>query len=313
MFKVNSMLLIIPSFNAGEKWQRVIDSIGMQGLSPLRVCVIDSGSQDQTVHLAREAGFEIEQIPSQDFDHGGTRERALKHAATTDEFAIFMTQDAILASQDSLSILLKPFDDPKVGLVYGRQLPQEDATTLAAQARAFNYPNQSVDKTFEDRAQMGIKTPFCSNSFAAYRLNALREVGGFSSKTIMGEDMLVASKLLKSGFKVYYESNACVFHSHNYTLTEEFKRYFDTGVFHFQSRENLADFGGVGGEGFKLLKSQLQLVNQSHGLKKVGWVCEVLIRNALKLLAYQLGKHHTWLPLMLKKRMSMFKGYWVNN
>jgi len=158
------MLLIIPSFNAGEKWQPVIDSIGMQDLSPLRVCVIDSGSQDQTVHLAREAGFEIEQIPSTDFDHGGTRERALKHAVSTDEFAIFMTQDAILASQDSLHALLKPFDDPKVALIYGRQLPQKDATPMAAQARDFNYPNQSVAKTFEDRVQMGIKTPFCSNS-----------------------------------------------------------------------------------------------------------------------------------------------------
>jgi len=307
------VLLIIPSFNAGEKWQPVIDSIGMQDLSPLRVCVIDSGSQDQTVRLAREAGFEIEQIRSQDFDHGGTRERALKHVASTDEFAILMTQDAILASQDSLSILLEPFEDPKVGLVYGRQLPHVDATPLAAQARAFNYPNQSVAKTFADCVHLGIKTPFCSNSFAAYRLSALREVGGFPSKTIMGEDMLVASKLLKSGFTVYYQSKACVFHSHNYSLMDEFKRYFDTGVFHFQSREILADFGGVGGEGFKLLKSQLKLANQCPGFKRVGFVWEVLIRNALKLLAYQLGKHHTWLPLVLKKSMSMFKGYWVNS
>ena len=160
---------------------------------------------------------------------------------------------------------------------------------------------------------MGIKTPFCSNSFAAYRLSALREVGGFPSKTIMGEDMLVASKLLKSGFTVYYESQTCVFHSHNYSLMEEFKRYFDTGVFHFQSGEILADFGGVGGEGLKLLMSQLQLANQCPGFKKVGFVWEVLIRNALKLLAYQLGRYHTWFPLVLKKRMSMFKGYWVNS
>ncbi len=304
------MLLIIPTFNAGELWPRVIDSILKQSILNLRVCVIDSGSQDATVMLAKRAGWDVEVICAQDFDHGGTRQKALSFAFPQDEFVFYMTQDAILSDEKTLSRLLKPFSDPKVALVYGRQLPHENATLLSAQARAFNYPEISSAKTYADRAHLGIKTPFCSNSFAAYRLSVLDEVGGFAKKTIMGEDMLMAVALLKRGYTVFYESTAHAYHSHNYSMTEEFKRYFDTGVFHHDSQEMLRDFGGVGQEGLKLLKAQLSLAANLSLLQRPLLVVEVVYRNALKFLAYHLGKHHQWLPLKIKIKLSLFKSYW---
>lgn len=54
-----------------------------------------------------------------------------------------MTQDAKLVDEYTIRNLLDAFDDPKVGCAYGRQLPHEDATILAACARAFNYPSES--------------------------------------------------------------------------------------------------------------------------------------------------------------------------
>jgi rhamnosyltransferase len=304
------MLLVIPTFNAGSNWPRVIDSIVSQNLKPLRVYVVDSGSKDQTLPLSISAGFEYEVIRSKDFDHGGTRTFALNKVEDEDEFIIYMTQDAELENRESLQNLIKPFIDPQVALVYGRQLPNLNATLLASQVRNFNYPDVSSIKTYSDRYRLGIKTAFCSNSFAAYRLSALREVGGFPTKTIMGEDMLVAAMLLKKGYAVFYEANACVYHSHNYSLKEEFQRYFDTGVFHYESRDLLKDFGGVTGEGFKLLRAQLGLMVKQRGLEKFLIVFEVISRNILKYLAYQLGRKHVYLPVFLKSRLSMFKGYW---
>ena len=71
-----------------------------------------------------------------------------------------------------------------------------------------------------------------SNSFSAYRISAFEKLGGFPSNTILCEDMYFTAKAVKAGFKVAYTTNAVVRHSHNYTPMEEFKRYFDIGVFH---------------------------------------------------------------------------------
>ena len=73
---------------------------------------------------------------------------------------------------------------------------------------------------------------FISNSFAAYRVSVLKEVGGFPDDVIFGEDMFVATKMLKAGYKIAYAAGACVYHSHDYSLWQEMKRYFDMGVFH---------------------------------------------------------------------------------
>ncbi len=311
------VLLIVPTLNAGALWQSFIEGVKLQTAhseNDLKVLVIDSGSTDETVKLALNAGFEVHSIEPSTFDHGGTRQRALDIASegreSEHEFALFMTQDAVFTDPKSLQALMKPFEDPLTALVYGRQLPHEGATELAAQARSFNYPELSMVKRYEDRSTLGIKTAFCSNSFAMYRIHALQEVGGFPLKTIMGEDMFVAAKLLKAGYQVAYEAQAHVFHSHNYTHAQEFKRYFDTGVFHAESQSILKDFGGVGGEGMRLLRAQLKLSEGLLGFAKWVFVFDVIARNALKYIAYQLGRHHYYLPLMLKKHLSMFKGHW---
>ena len=77
-----------------------------------------------------------------------------------------------------------------------------------------------------------MKTAFNSNSFAAYRRKALKDVGGFPINTILSEDMYVTAKMLLKNWSVAYCADAKVYHSHNYTIWQEFKRYFDIGVFH---------------------------------------------------------------------------------
>ena len=109
-----------------------------------------------------------------------------------------------------------------------------------------------------DAAELGIKAAFMSNSFAAYRREALMAVGGFPKHVIFAEDMYVAAKMLMAGWKVVYEGSACCRHSHNYTIIEEFRRYFDMGVFHAREPWIRENFGGAGGEGLRYVKSELK-------------------------------------------------------
>ncbi len=277
--------LLVPTWNAGARWPAWIAGVKSQvlravpvGAEPrgrlgidLSVWVVDSHSSDHTVALSRSAGFEVLSLGEQTFSHGGTRqwaveqvlERSRAWGQPAPEFVLLMTQDAILASEEALCELLAPFADPAVGAVYGRQLPHTDATLLAAQARFFNYPSEGASRSLEDRARLGIRAAFCSDSFAAYRLSHFLAVGGFPRQVIMGEDMWVAGQLLLSGFKVAYAPRAMVEHSHNYSWLEEFQRYVDTGVFHAQAPWLLEKFGGVGSEGLQMLKAQLSWAGQA--------------------------------------------------
>src|SRR5690606_19238861 len=106
-------------------------------------------------------------IPSSQFNHGGTRQMMVSRNPDYDIY-VFLTQDAYLEDADAIENLVAPFHDEKVGAVCGRQLPHKDASPLAEHARLFNYPATSMLKSFEDVPQMGIKTAFMSNSFAAY-------------------------------------------------------------------------------------------------------------------------------------------------
>jgi rhamnosyltransferase len=255
--------------------------------------VVDSASSDGMEQCELPIGWKFLRIAEKDFNHGGTRNMALQYLPSGAELVVFMTQDVLLSCPDTLQVLLSAFDDPSVACAYGRQLPHTDATPLAAHARLFNYPTTSRTLSMADQPQLGIKTCFFSNSFAAYRLHDLLAVGGFPSDVILGK-------------RVAYVAEACVHHSHNYTLAQEFRRYFDIGVFHARSSWLLQTFGEAGGEGLRFLLSETKYLL----LRSPSWLFTATLHTFAKWMGYKLGRLEAYLPLHLKRLFSMHKGYW---
>lgn len=295
---------IIPTYQAGINLITLFDSLKIQNLHP-DIYIIDSSSSDDTCNVSMSFGAQFDSIPKSNFNHGGTRQMLVNRYPEYDIY-IFLTQDAYLESDNSLECLVKPFLDEQVGAVCGRQLPHLNATLLAEHARLFNYPSESRTKSKEDASELGIKTPFISNSFAAYRREALLDVGGFPGHVILAEDMYVAARMLLKGWKIAYAGDACCRHSHNYTMLEELRRYFDTGVFHAREPWILGKLGGSGGEGLRYVNSELRFL----GLKRLYLWPASLLRNALKLIGYKLGQHETRFPRWVKRRLSMHRSYW---
>ena len=279
-----SVGVVIPTLNAGPKWDLVLDSITQQaGIKP-RVLVIDSGSRDDTARRARSAGCEVIEISVNQFGHGKTRQQAID--ALDCEFVVLMTQDAVLASPDSITTLLSAFLNPKVAVAYGRQLAASDANLSARILREFNYPAGSEVRSFSDRKRLGLKCAFNSNSFAAYRVSMLREVGGFDREAPVGEDILACAALLKAGYQSAYVSTAYVVHSHNYTFAQEYERYLQIGQMHAMRPELLKTFGRPEGEGMRLIRAELK-----EALRIAPWIgLATLIRAAFKYLGYRRGR-----------------------
>ena len=173
--------LFIPTLNAGKIWKEVLDGVAMQNYPISRLIVIDSGSTDGTLDLLNEETCDLIQIDKKDFDHGGT----------------------ILAEPDAIAVMVKALEEnPGLGMAYGRQLPHKNAKLLETHARLFNYPAESKVKGMEDADRYGIRTISCSNSFAGYRKTAFFRVNGFPTGSILGEDVLIAGKMLLDGWKL---------------------------------------------------------------------------------------------------------------
>lgn len=248
-----SLTIVIPTYNAGVGFNKLLDILQEQTLKPTQTIIIDSESTDETLELAKSHGCKVITINHQDFDHGTTRNLAVSN--TESEFVVFLTQDVIPADKHMIDELIKPMQtDSNIAICYGRQLPRPNARPLERFAREFNYPAQSILKTKNDIETLGLKTFFCSNSCSAIRHSIFNELGGFKNNVIVNEDMLFAAKAILRDYSVYYSAAAKVYHSHPYSLLQTFKRYFNIGRF-FANNKWLLKYAALKRYGGGMLKS----------------------------------------------------------
>lgn len=299
--------LAIPVLNPGRYAKALVAAIREQTLQVDRVVVVDSSSDDGTVAEFQQLHADVVEIPRSEFDHGGTRNLALSRYPA--DICLFLTQDAIPADRRTFEHLVGALvRHERAGMAYGRQIPHANATPIAAHARLFNYPAESEYRTATDIPRLGIRAAFCSNSFAAYRRVALEEVNGFPERILFGEDTYVAARLLERGWGIGYAADAVVAHSHNYTVEQDFRRYFDLGAFHATERWYTELLGTAGKEGRRFVLSEwrhLRACGESFVLPRI------LFRNGGRWLGYRAGRAQRWLPAAVKRRIAMNRSYWA--
>ncbi len=302
--------IIIPAYNGGSLFKEVLQSIKDQRIDEqVELLVVDSSSTDKSVSLAEQFGARVISVAQKEFDHGGTRTMAAIEAKG--DILVFITQDAVLSEPLALASLIAPLrNDDILAVSYGRQLPRENATAAAAHLRLFNYPEVSLRRSYQDRSLYGLKTVFVSNSFAAYKKEMLARIGFFKDNLVFGEDTCAVGRLLLEGFAIQYLAEASVYHSHNYSLQEEFRRHFDIGVLHSSENWLLQEYGHAEGHGASYVKSAV-----SYYLQHKVWYLlpGLFIRCGVKYLAYKLGRGYKVLPGTLRRWFSMNAAWWLKN
>ena len=270
-----------------------------------KVLVVNSSSEDGTVELARSMGADTLVIPRREFNHGSTREVARKALDT--DIAVMITPDAIPVGNEMVENLVQPVLDGQASVSYARQLPHDGADFFEAFPRWFNYPDCSEIRSIADTERVGPFAFFCSDSCAAWSNAALDSIGGFGH-TLSLEDTIAVAKLLRRGHRIAYCANAQVKHSHAYSLTQEFKRYFDTGHVRALHRDLLLLEGKDEKRGAAMTGAMLKtLVREKPHL-----IPHALLVTAAKFVGYKMGYHGTNLPLFIKRRLSGQDYYWLN-
>jgi len=297
--------VIVLTRNAGALWSQWLAGIQQQTIQAGKYLVVDSSSTDQTVEQALAAGLEVYSIEADHFNHGGTRQLAaeLCHGA---DYLVFLTQDAILDEPDSLELLLKQLSDAKVGMAYGRHIPHPQASLIEKHARSYTYPETSAVRSKADLEALGFRAAFSSDVYAGYRASALRSVGGFPEHIIVSEDSYVSARLLLAGWKVVYSAESSVRHSHQYSLLQIFRRYFDIGVFHASEATLLRGIGKPDKEAWVYVRSLISYLS-ARRKRLLGLAA---LQTLVKLMGFRVGKLYQYLPASWCQTLSLQKAYW---
>ena len=302
--------VIIPTYKPDFNFCLLIEKLNKQTININKIIIMNTEEKyfDSMFHgshyLVEHKNLDIRHISRKEFDHGKTRNIGASKSSA--DFMIFMTQDAIPESDMMIEDLLKPFSDPDVAVSYARQLPTEQSTAAERITREFNYPECSQIKSKEDMEALGIKTFFCSNVCCAYRRDIFLKQKGFINHTIFNEDMIYAAGVISAGYKVSYTANARVFHSHNYSVGQQFHRNFDLGVSQANHPEIFSQISSKS-EGIKLVRITIDKLKEEH---KRTEILPYIIMSGFKYMGYQFGISYKKLPNKLVRRCSMNKEYW---
>jgi cellulose synthase/poly-beta-1,6-N-acetylglucosamine synthase-like glycosyltransferase/spore germination protein YaaH/peptidoglycan/xylan/chitin deacetylase (PgdA/CDA1 family) len=203
--------ILIPAYNEEKVIERTIQGALDSDYPNLRVIVIDDGSKDRTLEVARRA-FAAEEAAGRVViltkANGGKAEAlnyGLEHIADAELF-VGIDADTIIAP-DAIARMVPHFLNPKVGAVAGNA-KVGNRVNLWTRWQALEY---ITSQNFERRAlnTMGAVS-VVPGAIGAWRVSAVREAGGYHVDTV-AEDADLTMALLRNGYRVQYEDMALAF------------------------------------------------------------------------------------------------------
>lgn len=303
--------IVIPTYKPTKRLFDILDSLKHQ-TCPVRQIILMNTEEKYFEQLTYGTSFErrypnvlVRHVSKREFDHGRTRRTGVSYSDA--EIFVCMTDDAQPADEYLIEELVKGLEQEQVAVSYARQLAGANAGEIEKFTRIFNYPEQSCVKGKEDLQRIGIKTYFCSNVCAAYRRSIYDELGGFVRHTIFNEDMIYAACAVQHNYRIAYQADAKVYHSHDYTNAQQFHRNFDLGV---SQADHPEVFDGIPseGEGIRMVKLTTEHLRKVHRSYKIPGL---YLTSACKLFGYKLGRHYKSLPHRLVLKCTMNREYWM--
>jgi rhamnosyltransferase len=221
--------VVIPTKDGGATLPELLSQLfASRPPFELEAVVVDSGSSDETLDVLSQYPVAVHRIPPSEFDHGETRNLGIRQSSG--EVIVLFTQDAIPASPDFLERMVRPFRDPLVAGVYGRQIPRPNCDVVTrrqledwltgriAPARAELAGRSLVDLEPHERHRLCAFDNVCS----AVRRSDWERIP--FPRASFAEDLAWGKRVIEAGRAIAYEPRAAVVHSHRRSVLYEYRR-----------------------------------------------------------------------------------------
>jgi rhamnosyltransferase len=205
--------IVIRAYNEAAHLGRLLAGIQQQTIQDVEVILVDSGSTDKTVEIARQFQVQIVQIEPHEFTFGRSLNLGIRHANA--DLIVIASAHVYPVYPDWLEKLLAPFDNIQVGLVYGKQSGAPGTYYSEHQIFAQWFPEESRPR--QDH-------PFCNNANASIR-RSLWEKRPYDENLTGLEDLDWANWMLSQGQQISYVAEAEIIHVHQETPRKVYNRY----------------------------------------------------------------------------------------
>src|SRR5207302_1897126 len=204
--------VLVPAYNEEKVIERTVRSVLGSTYPNLRVIVIDDGSNDNTLAVARNAfREEVDEGRVVIFTkpNAGKAEAlnfGLQHLRPEEEFFVGIDADTIIAP-DAITHLVPRFLNPKVAAVAGNA-KVGNRVNLWTRWQALEY---ITSQNFERRALNTLgAVSVVPGAIGAWRTAAVRQAGSYHTDTV-AEDADLTMALLQNGYRVEYEDLSLAF------------------------------------------------------------------------------------------------------
>lgn len=232
--------IICPLYNAENYIENLYKSLLMQKYVQInQIKFILTECKDNTEKILKKNNINYIKIKREEFSHSLTREKAAMQSIS--DIIVFITQDIDIRDELWLHKLIKGIEEGKYEASYSRQIAKDNE--IEKYTREINYPKTSNIVSKNDIERMGLRAFFFSDAASAIKTSVFKELNGYDNKNLpTNEDQYFAYKLIINGYKIGYCADSEVYHSHNFTLKQMYKRYYDTGKF-FKQNSYLDQYG----------------------------------------------------------------------
>ena len=201
--------VIIPALNEAENLSRNLPQVCGQLAKTDELIVVDNGSSDETVAIAREHGATVVFEPVR----GRSQARNAGIRRSRGDILVFLDADC-LPVRDWLCQLISGFEDTRIGCVAGEITVSHGDNDLG------RYLSTKGHLTQKENFQHPF-LPFGGSANFAFRRCVLETVGGFDENLFSGEDADLCWRMqLETDLKIIRASNAIVYHSQTLTPKE---------------------------------------------------------------------------------------------
>ncbi|MDQ6670806.1 MAG: glycosyltransferase [Chloroflexota bacterium] len=183
-------------------------------LAPRQVVVVDSGSTDATLDIVRAFPTDVIQICPENFTYGYALNLGVANVDA--DIVATLSAHSVPADAEWLRNLIRPFAQPRVAGVYGRQLPRSDATVL-------ELIGMRLTGVLSDAPRLLDRRPLFSNANGAFRRSLWLE-HAFDEDVRGAEDIAWVRTMQERGYLIAYEPTAPVHHSHAEPVLRHLRR-----------------------------------------------------------------------------------------
>jgi glycosyltransferase involved in cell wall biosynthesis len=209
--------VVIRTLNEAELIGTCLETLARQQPGfDLDILVVDSGSTDGTIDIARSHGARIHEIAPDDFDYSTALNVGIERVEG--DLVLILSAHAIPTDEHWIARMIAPFETPEVAGVACRQVPWDGAPwrEVARLAREFGtarhvYAGEDSQALFSNAASCIRRSVWKQEPFT---LPA-------------AEDLEWAQRVVGAGWSVVYEAGTSVYHSHDESPREQARRLLD--------------------------------------------------------------------------------------